>query len=145
MNKIVTDIAQLRQPCHPVTLEEGVLIGKQLLKILSDHKDGVGLAANQVGIHKRVCVVNVKKPIVLINPEIIGGFDRIQFNENCLSFANEVVITQRYRNILVKADNYYGTMAFHGKDEMGLLEAVCVQHEIDHLNGLTMHDRRSTS
>lgn len=145
MNRIVTDINQLRQLCHPVTLEEGVLIGKQLLEVLGDHEDGIGLAANQIGIHKRVCVINVRKPIVLINPEIVGCFDRIQFNESCLSFAHETIITQRYRNILVKADNYHGTMAFHGKGEMGLLEAVCVQHEIDHLNGLTMHDRRPTS
>ena len=56
--------------------EEGDRIGKILLSALSGHKNGVGLAANQIGINKRVCVVNVNKPIVLVNPKIAGHFGK---------------------------------------------------------------------
>ena len=66
--QIITDISYLRQPCEPVTLEEGMELGKLLIKCLKMTKSGVGLSANQIGIRKRVCVVNVKEPIILVNP-----------------------------------------------------------------------------
>ena len=139
--QIITDISYLRQPCEPVTLEEGMELGKLLIKCLKMTKSGVGLSANQIGIRKRVCVVNVKEPIILVNPELVGCFDKTTFNEGCLSFEGEVVKTQRYKNILVKSDTQKSILSFYGINELGLLESVCVQHEIDHLNGMTMHDR----
>ena len=69
---IITEEAQLRVLCEEVkTIEEGEEIGAQLLKELTESENGIGLAANQVGINKRVCVVNVKEPLVLINPRIV--------------------------------------------------------------------------
>lgn len=140
--KIIDDITYLRQPCESVEYDEGMTLGKLLLEVLSTSKSGVGLAANQIGIRKRVCVINVNKPIILINPRIIGGFEKIVFDEGCLSFTGEVVRTQRYKNILVKSDTNKSIMSFYGIDNSSLLESVCVQHEIDHLNGITMHDRQ---
>jgi peptide deformylase len=125
-----------------VDVDEGVEIGKQLLEVLAHHGNGVGLAANQIGILKRVCVVNVGKPIILINPEIVGVFGKIEYNEGCLSFTGEEVITVRHQNVMVKNDYAKEIMAFYGEDRLSLLESVCVQHEIDHLNGITMHDRK---
>ena len=54
-----------------VTVEEGLEIAKILLETLNERQDGVGLAANQVGIDAAVAVVNVREPIILINPKII--------------------------------------------------------------------------
>ena len=56
-----------------------------------------------------------------------------------MSFPGDIVTTQRYANIAVTADNHPKTLYF---SEDNLLESVCVQHEIDHLNGITMYDRK---
>ena len=69
---IVTDKNKLTTPCEIVSLEEGEEIAIRLLhELRNSNTPGIGLAANQIGINKRVCVVNVKEPIVLINPEIV--------------------------------------------------------------------------
>ena len=68
---IINDINKLKEKCVRVSIEEGEEIGIKLLHELRNSKNGVGLAANQIGINKRVCVVNVKEPIVLINPKIV--------------------------------------------------------------------------
>ena len=64
---IVKDINQLKEVCIPVSsfnYGEGEDIAKQLLDELSNSENGIGLAANQIGINKRVCVINVKEPLV---------------------------------------------------------------------------------
>ena len=139
--KIIQDRDFLSAPCKTYkNVEEGSAIGKQLLEILSQIKSGAGLAANQIGLDKRVCVINVTKPLILINPRIIGKFKKISYTEACLSFPGDYVLTERYENIAVKADNHIDTLYF-GADK-NVLECVCVQHEIDHLNGVTMYDRQ---
>jgi len=138
-DKIITKRSLLSGVCLECeSIEEGTLIGKRLLKVLSRSVNGVGLAANQIGINRRVCVINVDKPLVFINPKIVSNFKKISFKESCLSFPGDYVITERYANVLVKSDNH-PIMTF---GEENLLECVCVQHEIDHLNGITMHDRQ---
>ena len=151
---IVTDKNKITQVCEPCeSIEEGEKIGTQLLEELSDK--GIGLAANQIGINKRVCIINVKEPVVLINPEIIEkSEDKFAFVEGCLSFPNESVKTMRYKWVKVKADNHKQTLYFsiwkddseEGYDKDKYLkmayETACVQHEIDHLDGKTMYDRQ---
>ncbi len=134
----VTDEKELRKECKPADVREGRLIGERLLEILRKTKDGVGLAANQVGINKRVCVVNVARPIILINPKIVGKFGKSYFQEGCLSFPNQVAITERWTDIVVSCS---GERQMIFSFEKNPLECVCVQHEIDHLNGVTMFDR----
>ena len=69
---IVTDKEQLKQVCEPVeSIEEGEQIALKLLEELKTSGGGIGIAANQIGINKRVCVLNIKEPVVLINPKII--------------------------------------------------------------------------
>ena len=146
-NKIVEDIKLLKSVCEPCSVEEGKDIAEKLFLTLSATEGGVGLAANQIGISKRVCVIKVGDPIWLVNPEIIGSFGRLVFEEQCLSFPEQTVWTTRFANILVKADNHpdplnFGFAKKEGlKDFQKMLECVCVQHEVDHLNGLTMFDR----
>ena len=138
---IVKDAKKLRKPCKDCpSVDLGMEIGEKLLESLESSPTGVGLAANQIGINMRVCVVNVSKPIILVNPRITSQFGRIIFEEGCLSFPGESVITERYANISVEADNFPSTLFF--RSEENALECVCVQHEIDHLDGITMHDRR---
>ena len=152
---IVTDKEQLKQICEPCeSVEEGEKIGAKLIEELNNSNSGIGIAANQIGINKRVCVINVKEPIILINPEIIEKSEEMfAFMEGCLSFANETIKTQRHKWVKVKADNHEHTLYFsvwNDDNEEGFdkdkyfkyaYETACVQHEIDHLDGITMFDR----
>ena len=131
--------------CDKVSIEEGEMIAVNLLKELSTSKTGVGLAAPQIGITKRVCVINVKEPIVLINPEIIESEGEFIFKESCLSYPKKTVSVKRYTMVAVDADNLDEPLVFDirkGGDIKDILEIACVQHEIDHLDGITMFDRK---
>ena len=131
-----------------VSVEEGMEIATKLFQILNKGKDGIGLAANQVGIDASVAVLNVREPIILINPVIEEQWNEIDYYEGCLSYPKKCVHTKRYKNIIVKSaqseSGWYFSGVETGKDdqEQRLLEAVCVQHEIDHLMGKTIHDRK---
>ena len=80
-----------------VSIDEGLDIAKDLFNVLNERKDGIGLAANQVGIDASVAVVNVRKPLILINPKIIEVWDEIDFYEGCLSYPKKGVHTKRYK------------------------------------------------
>jgi peptide deformylase len=154
INCLKEDNPVIQKKLRRVTLEEGKKIATELFEILNKRKDGIGLAANQVGIDASVAVVNVIEPIVLINPEIVSCETEIPYYEGCLSYPGKGVNTKRYETVEVKSENVDGSMIFSGVDigESGkgtweesevkedralrTLEAVCVQHEIDHLNGL---------
>ena len=141
---IVKDKTKLQKKCSPVSVKEGEEIGVRLLHELRDSQNGIGLAANQIGIHKRVCVINVKEPLVLINPKIVEkSEEKFIFPEGCLSFPDKKVRTIRYKDIVVEADNHKGKLSFSAdsKEINDAFECVCVQHEIDHLDGITMFDR----
>ena len=142
---IITEIKQLQLMCEEVkTVKEGEEIGAQLLKELTESKNGIGLAANQIGINKRVCVINVKEPLVLVNPRIVEkSEDQFVFAEGCLSFPGKHVRTGRHTSVIVEADNHEGKLSFSAESEdiNDAFECACVQHEIDHLDGITMFDR----
>jgi len=141
---IIKDKNKLKTKCSPVSIQEGEEIGVRLLHELRQSENGIGLAANQIGINKRVCVINVKEPLVLINPKIIEkSKEQFIFPEGCLSFPDDKIKTQRHQDIVVKADNHEGKLSFsaNSKDINDAFECVCVQHEIDHLDGITMFDR----
>ena len=132
----------IQKKLRSVTVEEGYDIARKLFQILNKRGDGIGLAANQVGIDASGAVVNVKEPIVLINPEIIKKEEETRYYEGCLSFPKKGCHTKRYKIVEVKVDNMESNMTFGAGDtELDLLESVCVQHEIDHLNGMRILDR----
>ncbi len=149
---IITDKNKLNEICEPCSsVEEGEEIAAKLLEELVKSMTGIGLAANQIGINKRVCVINVREePLILINPEIIEkSNDMYAFKEGCLSFPNKYITTVRHKQIKVKADNHKEPIelkVIEDSDKNAYLtsayEVACVQHEIDHLYGITMFDRK---
>ena len=151
MHKVINcfkeDNPIIQKKLKEVTLDEGLHIAKDLLNVLTKRKDGIGLAANQIGIDAAVAVVNVREPIILINPEIISKNTEIPYYEGCLSFPGKGYHTKRYETVEVTSENVEGSMIFSGVDssendkELRTLEVVCVQHEIDHLNGMRILDR----
>ncbi len=96
--------------------------------------EGVGLAAPQVGILRRVVVIDTgEEPIELINPEIIASDGCYGAYEGCLSFPGKSGYVERAEHVTVRAADRYG----HVRDVTGeLLLARAIQHELDHLNGL---------
>lgn len=98
---------------------------------------GIGLAATQVNVHQRIIVIDVSdesnQPQVFINPEVevLEGGER-EYDEGCLSVPGYYETVVRPENVLIKAFDAKGK-AFEIEPD-GLL-AVCIQHEIDHLNG----------
>ncbi len=152
----------INKKLREVSVEEGRIIATELFQILNQRGDGIGLAANQVGIDAQVAVVNVREPLVLINPKIKEQWDEIDYYEGCLSYPKRGLHTKRYKNIIIKTEQEESEWYFSGVEtgkegkgswekeqsdkqdqEQRLLEAICVQHEIDHLNGITIHDREN--
>tara|TARA_Y100001937_G_scaffold72273_1_gene98313 strand:- start:2223 stop:2882 length:660 start_codon:yes stop_codon:yes gene_type:complete len=159
INCLKHDNPLINKKLKEVSVEEGRTIATELFQILNKRRDGIGLAANQVGIDAQVAVVNVIEPLVLINPKIVRKENEINYYEGCLSFPKKGVNTKRYETIEVTSDNVEGSMIFSGVEtntegkgsweknddsdrNMRLLESICVQHEIDHLNGVTIMDRK---
>ena len=142
INCFKEDNPLIQKALRRVTVEEGYDIARELFEILNKRKDGIGLAANQVGIDAAVAVVNVKEPIVLINPKIVRKEEETRYYEGCLSFPKKGCHTKRYKIVEVETDNIESNMTFGAGDtDLDLLESVCVQHEIDHLNGMRILDR----
>ena len=149
----------IKTKLREVSVEEGLAIAEELFQILNKRGDGIGLAANQVGIDAQVAVVNVREPLVLINPKYISRENEIIYGEGCLSFPNRAIRTKRYRDIVISTEQSEANWYFSGAEENSdgksgwdkgnmkqdqenrILESVCIQHEIDHLNGITIHDR----
>lgn len=104
--------------------------------------EGIGLAAPQVNIHKRIIVIRFDKyNLTLINPVIINKSENLQtFKEGCLSVPNVNANVKRPKEIEIEYYNLNGELQ-RLKAE-GLL-STCIQHEIDHLNGVVYIDRLS--
>ena len=165
MKKVINcfkeDNPVINKKLRKVSVDEGLKIAEELFNILSERKDGIGLAANQVGYDASVAVVNVREPLILINPVITEQWDEIDYYEGCLSFPKRGVHTKRYINVIIQTEQEERGWYFSGVEgseegkgsweqdskkqdqEQRLLEAICVQHEIDHLNGMTIMDREN--
>lgn len=118
-------------------------IVNDMFETMYDHK-GVGLAAIQVNIKQRIIVIDVsesrKEPLCVINPEIIYR-EGIQTEfEGCLSFPGVYEKVERAAKVRFKAFDQQGNP--YEKEGEGLL-AACIQHEIDHLNGMLFVQRLS--
>ena len=123
------------------------VVDDKIREILEDmvetmHKyNGVGLAAPQIGLLKRLIVIDLyddKGPIKLVNPEIIKEKGTQEVEEGCLSFPNKFAKIIRPEDVTVKALNENGkTVKISAK---GLL-AQALSHEIDHLNGILFVDK----
>jgi peptide deformylase len=119
----------------------------ELRKLLDDMFEsmyaahGVGLAAPQIGISRRIAVIDVtfkenpEQKLVLINPEIIHTEGRISQNEGCLSIPEFRENVTRAKKVTVRAQNAKGEFFEHTGEEL-LARAFC--HETDHLNGKLM-------
>lgn len=133
---IIKSLVDLKKPCVEIKdYNELNNILNDLEDTLKNNKNGIGLSANQIGYNKRVAIIRFHSlKLNLINPIIIEKEDKQVFREGCLSFPNMEIVTDRY--YYIKINNNNKLLEFTG------LEAIAIQHEIDHLNGLTIFDRK---
>jgi peptide deformylase len=147
IKSIVTNIAELRKSCELVAKNENI---KEILQDLKDtciEKHGTGLAANQIGINKRISYVRLPKNInnkiefqelYMINARFLDKRGKFTVKgEQCLSFPGIKVETDRYIFIIVEFENEkreLQTMALQD------YEALIIQHEVSHQNGKTIFD-----
>ncbi|GJJ79879.1 peptide deformylase [Pasteurella canis] len=105
------------------------------------HQEGIGLAATQVDIHQRIITIDIEgtkeNQYVLINPEILESCGETGIEEGCLSLPGMRGFVPRKEKVKVKALDRQGDEYILEAD--GLL-AICIQHEIDHLNGIVFAD-----
>ncbi|AAC06802.1 peptide deformylase [Aquifex aeolicus] len=136
----------LKKPTEKVDV-----IDKEVKNLIRDMFDtmyeaeGVGLAANQIGVPLSVMVIDTSPKedapplkLVLINPEIKEGEGKIKYKEGCLSFPGLSVEVERFQKVKVNALNEHGEPV-----ELTLegFPAIVFQHELDHLKGITFVDR----
>lgn len=132
----------LREKAEPITEfspELRILIDAMIESMHED--DGVGLAAPQIGVSKRMFVVHIQgeEPRVFINPEIIGTSQEVVgYEEGCLSIPGVFSDVVRPASVTVQAQNMEGRS--FTVDAHGMLARV-IQHENDHLNGVLFIDR----
>ncbi len=130
----------LREVCAPVeTVDDDIrALADDMLETMYD-APGIGLAASQVGLLKRMFVLDVakedapKEPLVFINPEIVWSSDETSvYQEGCLSIPEYFEDVERPAEVTVRFQNREGADQEMTAD--GLL-STCIQHELDHLNG----------
>ena len=145
-------LRQISSPVEEITPELQTLIDDMFATMYA--APGIGLAAIQVGVPKRLLVIDlqepasdeeeaepVKDPRVFINPEILEASDTtVPYNEGCLSVPDQYAEVMRPDRVLARWQERDGTKREEWID--GLL-AVCLQHEIDHLNGVLFIDHLS--
>jgi peptide deformylase len=143
-------LRQISTPVEAVTDETRALVRDMFETMYA--APGIGLAAIQVGVPKRVLVMDlqepeeeggepVRRPLVFINPEIVAHADEeVPYSEGCLSVPDQYAEVDRPHE--VRARWLDETGAAHEEDLTGLL-AVCLQHEMDHLNGILFIDHLS--
>ena len=133
---------RLRTKAEPVEEVDGTL--QRLIDDMAETMyaaPGIGLAATQVNVHRRLLVMDTSETKsglqVFINPVLAGSGDLVESDEGCLSVPGEIVPVYRYPNIKVSALDREGRPF---EQDVSGLEAICLQHEVDHLDGKVFVD-----
>jgi len=140
---------RLKLACEPVAR-----VDDAVRKLMDDMLEtmylapGIGLAAPQIGVPKRVLVVDVaregeaKAPIRMANPEIVSVSDEVTtYEEGCLSVPDHYADVERPSRARIRYLDYQGEIR---EQDFDGLAATCIQHEIDHLNGVLFIDHISS-
>jgi len=139
-------LQEISSPIEKIT-DEIRELASDMLEVMYD-EPGIGLAAPQVGETIRLVVVDTewtadgveRNPLVLVNPEIVESSGKIMWSEGCLSVPDFEAEVERSSHVKLRASNLDGENLEIAASE---LQAVCFQHEIDHLDGILFIDRIS--
>jgi peptide deformylase len=141
-------LKRVSEPIEKVT-DEIRTLAQDMLEVMYD-EPGIGLAAPQIGEAVRLIVVDTewkdeeaggeRRPLVLVNPEIVEREGSLIWNEACLSVPDYSAEVERAARVKVRGLDLEGKEVLEEATE---LRAVCLQHEIDHLDGILFIDRIS--
>lgn len=146
---LTDDNPRLRLKSQKVTKFDKALreLAKNMYESM-DHANGIGLAAPQVGVLQRLIVIDIPEDLdeagsehfhtVLVNPEIVKASGEQVSEEGCLSIPGWYGEVKRFENVTVKGQDLYGKPV---KIKASGLPSVCLQHEIDHLDGILFTDK----
>ena len=136
-------LKKIAQPVQEITSATQTIIDDMLETMYAE--EGIGLAAVQVNVLQRIVVIDIsesrQQPMVLINPEIIEKAGETGIEEGCLSVPEARALVPRAETVTVKALDRDGNEFSIDADD---LLAICLQHEIDHLNGILFIDYLSS-
>jgi peptide deformylase len=140
---------RLKQVSKPITEVDDALreLARDMIEVMYD-EPGIGLAAPQLGAGVRMFVIDTewshedvgKNPMVVLNPEISDREGEISWEEGCLSVPDYVASVDRHAKITLHATDLDGNPI---EETVEGLRAVCIQHEVDHLDGILFIDRIS--
>ncbi len=139
-------LRRVSEPIETIT-DEIRRLAEDMLETMYD-EPGIGLAAPQIGEPIRLVVVDTewteedadRKPTVLINPELQSFEGKLVWSEGCLSVPDFTADVERAERIVLRARDLEGNPVI---EEVSGLRAVCLQHEVDHLDGVLFIDRLS--
>ncbi|EYE88336.1 peptide deformylase [Fervidicella metallireducens AeB] len=143
----VREIVQKGHPALSKISEPVKDIDDSILSLVQDLKDtlyagtGIGLAAPQIAVNKRVILIDLRdgmEPIVLINPKIVAKTGKQESEEGCLSYPGYYGFLERPKKVVVRGLNVEGQEVEYKGEEL-LCRAFC--HEIDHLDGIMFTDK----
>lgn len=132
---------RLYEVCEPVLENELPLVktwvadlDNVMQEVRAKYHFGRAIAAPQLGIMKRLIYMNIDKPIVMINPELLDlSDDLFELWDDCMSFPNLLVKVKRHRSLTLKyTDEYWQPQQWNVENDLSEL----IQHEYDHLNGM---------
>jgi peptide deformylase len=143
----VRNIVRLGHPALKAKCSEVEKIDDDILNLIQDLKDtlydstGIGLAAPQIAVNKRVILIDLRDgmdPILLINPRIVKSWGTQESEEGCLSYPGYYGFLERPEKVTVRGLNEKGKLVQYTATEL-LCRAFC--HEIDHLEGVMFTDK----
>lgn len=142
MKLIGSNNPKLKTICDYTDVKKAVRVGNQLKKFLKTQK-AVGIAANQVGILERVCVVKIETEFkIFINPRIIKRFGKqLSKDEGCLSFPGIRGSVTRPKKIHISWIEVKNWKIEFCESIFNDFDAIVLEHEIDHLNGIVFIDK----
>ncbi|MBI4372695.1 MAG: peptide deformylase [Candidatus Omnitrophica bacterium] len=136
-------LRKISKPVHKIDAKIEKII-KRLIDTMRRQPGGIGIAAPQIGVLKRIAIVDVSlkvrgaKPLILINPEIIRLEVEHVSREGCMSLPDYTANVRRAERVRVR----WQDMELNDCElDTDGIEARCIQHEVDHLNGLLFVDR----
>jgi len=145
--KIITDPKHLNKVCKPVDYKQSKQIANKMIMFMLSNKNindnSIGLACNQLGLPGRIIIVKMKnKWVRFINPLISDeSREKITTEESCLSVPGKTIKVERSKEITIyfEKGNHDGN---HGwESHYKSMDAIVIQHEIDHLNGIIITDK----
>ena len=145
--KIIIDPKHLNKVCKPVDYKQSKQIANKMIMFMLSNKNindnSIGLACNQLGLPGRIIIVKMKnKWVFFINPNITyKSQEKIITEESCLSVPKKTIKVERSKDITIyyekgNLDGNYGWESNYTD-----MDAIVIQHEIDHLNGIIITDK----